>query len=100
MSLRIEFLSFTLDTVTRTPITIPENCQGVRLRNLGADCTLFDAASGGNSSLFPGGGERDVLDLPDRQRGRDQAAGAGTTTLCWATAASGTGPIEAEYRYA
>ena len=89
----LNFRSFTVDSVTRTPITAPVECHGVTLQNvdLENDCLLYDAATGGNSWLLPAGAERSFggASRPVVWRPED--------VIVWAQAVDGTGPVRVEY---
>lgn len=95
MAQRIRFGSFTIDSASRTPITVPATCHRVVLRNadLVNDATMWDAASAGNSKALSAGAE---------QRFEIEGASvvpyfAGADIVVWVQASSGTGPIIAEY---
>lgn len=91
-SARVRFKSFTIDSVSRTAITVLLACKSIILRNSGsADVTLYDADTGGESQRLPGGAEHV---LPSE---RSTAYAEGETVI-WAQADSGTGPITVEYR--
>ena len=88
---RIAFGSFTIDTVTRTPITLPRGCARMIVRNndLTNDCTLYDASVGGSSMILTAGSEK-LFVWP-------VFLGEANEIVCWATASSGTGPVVTEY---
>lgn len=90
-SSRMQFGSFTIDAVIRTPITMPRGCSRIVVRNddLSNACTLFDASTAGNSfRLTPGA----VKEFP-----WPGFHGAPNEIFLWATADAGTGPLVTEY---
>ena len=89
----INFRSVTIDSVTRTAITVPVECAEVVIHNEDTtnDCTLYDAATGGASRVLPAGAERTF-----RGGGSRPVVWRPEDVVVWATAAAGTGPIRVE----
>lgn len=87
------FESFTIDAVSRTPITAQVACHAVVIRNadLVNDCTIYHADSGGSGVTLSAGAER-RFEVPSRVGSYFQAA----EVVVWAQADAGTGPIHAE----
>ena len=84
----VRYASVTIDSVTRTPITVPRGCRRVFLTNadIENDATIYDADAAGSSLPLPAGSR---IELPPVS-----VAGA---TVVWVQASAGTGPIRAEY---
>jgi len=92
---RLQFKSFTIDSVSRTAITVPVACHAVALRNddLANDCTLYDAATSGNSKTLRSGAEENVVGIPTASAPYPSYRFASGDTVCWIQADAGTGPI-------
>ena len=84
----VRYASFTIDSATRTAITVPRGCRKVIVTNEDTtnDATIYDASTGGNSRPLRAG---QSIDMP--------AVSVADATVCWIQSASGTGPIRAEY---
>lgn len=88
----VRFKPFTIDAVSRTPITVLVSAKSMVIRNtdIAKDATLYDADSGGDSIALPAGGQHT---LP-AERATRYALGE---TVLWADVGSGVGSLNVEY---
>ena len=90
-SARLDYSSFTLNAVTRTPITLAAQCSRVVLYNtdLSNGATLYAGDSGGTGKALPAGGQAE-FSWPS-------PIGQASEVLVWGLADAGTPAITVEY---
>jgi hypothetical protein len=96
MAQRVQFKAVTVDSVSRTAITVPTACSEVSVRNTDTtnDATMYDASSGGNSKVLRAGNSERFGGGIEQVRPFPSYRWATGDTVCWVQADAGTGPID------